>query len=347
MPTDQQRIEDAGDGLSRRQVLARGAVAAGIVWAAPVIRTASAYATSAAGTERPCTKFFLVYLDVFGPRPVRFVNPENGYDELPSADVIAQFRTGEPEPSTTTTSSTSTTTTSSTSSTTTSSTSSTSTTSTTTTTTTLPFKDPTAGLGLFPDDEASVDPRDKDKKKNKKKDKDRDKKRKTTSSTNPDEEENEDANALGDAAPDGSDPLAPLVDDLGLFPDETGAGDPAAAAAAAALPDDLPPGLKDWLEDNPDVPVRYPEVPPMLTQSGEAAWAVLLPEVDSGPSPATHQCRAVKGWAQAGEKYAEFYVDPDPFTVEEVGRRLIFPNPVLDDAEPGLVDNVFVVYCCP
>src|SRR4249919_688822 len=142
MANDQQRTDDTGDGLSRRQVLARGAVAAGIVWAAPVIRSASAYATSAAGTERPCSKFYLVCIDQLGARPVRFIDDSQGYDEMPSDAVIARFRPiPEPAPtSSTTTSSTSTTTTSSTSSTTTSSTSSTTTSSTSTTTTTKPFK---------------------------------------------------------------------------------------------------------------------------------------------------------------------------------------------------------------
>lgn len=53
-----------GSGLSRRQLLARGAIAGGLVWAAPVIRTTAAYATTANGTELPCTDFFMV---VIGP----------------------------------------------------------------------------------------------------------------------------------------------------------------------------------------------------------------------------------------------------------------------------------------
>ncbi len=49
-----------GTGLSRRQVLTRGAVAAGVVWAAPIIRTTAAYATG--GTEIPCLNFYFVVI---------------------------------------------------------------------------------------------------------------------------------------------------------------------------------------------------------------------------------------------------------------------------------------------
>ena len=157
MANDEQGTDGPAEGLSRRQVLARGAVAAGIVWAAPVIRTASAYATSAAGTERPCSKFYLVCIDQLGARPVRFVDSVQGLrrdavgrDHRP---VPSDRRAGPAEhhdhehvehhhDS-------------STSSTTTTSTSSTTTTSTSTTTTTKPFKDPTKGIGLFPGDEAT------------------------------------------------------------------------------------------------------------------------------------------------------------------------------------------------
>src|SRR3954468_2274158 len=108
MPADSERIDEGG--LSRRQILARGAVAAGVVWAAPVIRTASAYATSSAGTERPCINFYLVAVDPLGIRPVRFSPPSPfGYDDVP-ADVAAAAAAA----TTTTTSSTSTTSTSTT-----------------------------------------------------------------------------------------------------------------------------------------------------------------------------------------------------------------------------------------
>ena len=53
-------------GVSRRQILARSAVAAGVVWAAPVVRTASAYAVTAAGTTRPCTQFYVCGLSLAG-----------------------------------------------------------------------------------------------------------------------------------------------------------------------------------------------------------------------------------------------------------------------------------------
>jgi len=50
-------------GISRRQLLARGAVAAGVAWAAPVIRMSTAYAAASDGTERPATRFFAVAID--------------------------------------------------------------------------------------------------------------------------------------------------------------------------------------------------------------------------------------------------------------------------------------------
>src|SRR4029078_6521092 len=83
----------------------------------------------------------------------------------------------------------------------------------------------------------------------------------------------------------------------------------AAASAQAGTPDALPPGIKRWLEDNPDVPVRYPTDAPMVTQTSDQAWAILLRPVD-GPDPLTHQCRVVNGWATAQGKHAEFFLDP-------------------------------------
>jgi hypothetical protein len=307
MPADSERSEE--HGLSRRQVLARGAVAAGVVWAAPVIRTATAYATSAAGTERPCTNFYTVCIDPLGVRPVRFPANLHGYDDI-SADAAASVST------TTSTSTTSTSTTST-------STSTTSTSTTTTTTAPPPPSDPAAAA-------KAAD------------------------------------NAAAEAA--ASTTTAPPVDDLGLFPDTTttttpAPGAPPAApvdphqaelaaaqgAQAAGTPDNIPPGIKDWLSRNPDVPVRYPDVLPELTQTNDEAWAVTLAEVD-GPDPLTHQCRAVQGWAQCRGKYAEFYVDPNPADSSDAGRRLIFPNPLADhlNSDPAaLIENLIFVYCCP
>jgi hypothetical protein len=85
----------------------------------------------------------------------------------------------------------------------------------------------------------------------------------------------------------------------------------------------------------------------MLTQSGDQAWAVLIPEVKGGPSPLTHQCRSVKGWSQVGDSHAEYYVDPNPILPIEEGRRIIFPNPRFEAEKPELIERVFLVYCCP
>lgn len=57
---------EASGGLSRRQLLTRGAVAGGLVWAAPIIRTTAAYATTANGTERPCINFYMVVINPAG-----------------------------------------------------------------------------------------------------------------------------------------------------------------------------------------------------------------------------------------------------------------------------------------
>lgn len=336
MATDQQGTETSAAGLSRRQVLARGAVAAGVVWAAPVIRTATAYATSAAGTERPCTKFYLVCIDKLGPRPVRFLDSNDRYDEMPADSVLARFRPVDELPTTTTsTSTTSSTTASSTSSTTTTSTSSTSTTttsSTTTTTTTRPFRDPTAGTGVFPGDESTSGSTPKSKhKKKKKKPGEPESTTTTTTTTTPD-----------GLTPDESAAATPAPgDDLGLFsnPNAPAAADTTVVPVADVLPD----GIKKWLDDNSAVPLRYPDIPPMLTQTGDDAWAVLLPAVKGGPDPSTHQCRGVKGWAQAGDHDGEFYVDPNALG-DEQGLRLIFPNPT---DKPGAIERLFLVYCCP
>ena len=69
-----------------------------------------------------------------------------------------------------------------------------------------------------------------------------------------------------------------------------------------------------------------------------------------GPDPLTHQCRGVKGWAQVKGEYAEFYLDPDPELLDEIGRRMIFPNPRAEDliSDPSLlIENVIFVFCCP
>lgn len=93
---------DAPSGWSRRQLLARGAVAAGVVWAAPVIRSTAAYATTNNGTERPCINFYFVVIKPTGKcrppiipkglpgydgdaRPV-FTDPDTGEDLLHGVD---------------------------------------------------------------------------------------------------------------------------------------------------------------------------------------------------------------------------------------------------------------------
>jgi hypothetical protein len=159
--------EAAPSGLSRRQLLTRGAIAGGLVWAAPVIRSTAAYATTANGTEIPCSNFFMVVI-----------------------------------------------------------------------------------------------------------------------------------------TPDGQVHQAPANHDE----------------------HSLPPAIRQWFSDNPDVVVQFPQVPPLLTQNDGQLWAVLLPEV-TGPNAAGRQCRMVLGWGRKGNSFAEGYVDPNPQLAIEVGRRLLFPCP--------------------
>ncbi len=72
MPADQETTD--ARGLTRRQLVTRGAIVGGLVWAAPVIRTTAAYATTANGTERPCQNFYMVVINPAGhvlPAPAR------------------------------------------------------------------------------------------------------------------------------------------------------------------------------------------------------------------------------------------------------------------------------------
>src|SRR5689334_9064041 len=64
MPAEQESTDTGG--LTRRQLVTRGAIAGGLVWAAPVIRTTAAYATTANGTERPCQNFYMVVINPDG-----------------------------------------------------------------------------------------------------------------------------------------------------------------------------------------------------------------------------------------------------------------------------------------
>ena len=91
----------------------------------------------------------------------------------------------------------------------------------------------------------------------------------------------------------------------------------------------IPTAIRQWFRDNPDVVVEFPAGGglPLLTQTSDEAWAVLLPEV-TGPNAAGRQCRMVIGWGRKGNKghrFAEGYVDPNPPLAIQVGRRLIFP----------------------
>lgn len=342
MPADSERNDE---GLSRRQVIARCAVAAGVVWAAPVIRSATAYATSSSGTERPCIKFFLVAIDALGVRPVRFApDSKLGYDDIPEdvlAAMAASTTTTTSTPSTSTTSTTTTTTTTKPAAPKASKQAPPTTTSSTTTTTRAPLPD------RGTDESASQFVAES-----------------TTTTTRPPATSRGSKGSSTPRRPSTAPATGSTVDDFGLFADPAAvapvapatAVDPrttlvaaATAAAQAGTPDSLPPGIRDWLEQNPDVPVQYPTEPPMLTQTGDAAWAVLLTPVD-GPDPLTHQCRGVKGWAQSKGKNAEFFVDPNPVISDEAGRRLIFPNPRVDDlaTDPSaLIDHVVFVFCCP
>ena len=164
-------------GWSRRQLLARSAVAAGVVWAAPVIRTTAAYATSAAGTERPCTQFFWCWIDMLGTREVRLQPTE-----------------GRPDP----------------------------------------------GRHHHPSPPRS-------------------RARPTRSRSTPTRSRARRAPPPPPRSRSSSKPAPPVPQTIG--------------------PDPLPPAVVLWQAENPDVPLSFAAIPPMLTQTSDQAWAVLIPEV--------------------------------------------------------------------
>ena len=90
----------------------------------------------------------------------------------------------------------------------------------------------------------------------------------------------------------------------------------------------VPPAIRQWFADNPDVPVNFParDQWPFLTQTTQDVWAVLLADV-TGPNASGRQCRMVLGWARKDRGFKEGYVDPNPPLAVEVGRRLLFPCP--------------------
>jgi|GEM_PF-4866091 hypothetical protein len=90
----------------------------------------------------------------------------------------------------------------------------------------------------------------------------------------------------------------------------------------------IPPAIQQWFTDNPGVTVAFPDRTqwPLLTQTSQDAWAILLSEV-TGPNAAGRQCRMVLGWARKDKNFKEGYVDPNPPLAVEVGRRLLFPCP--------------------
>jgi hypothetical protein len=90
MPGAHERAE--ASGLSRRQLIARGAIAGGLVWAAPVIRTTAAYATTANGTELPCAVFYMVVINPAGQ--MHAAPPNLNGHEVPAA--IRQWFTDNP-----------------------------------------------------------------------------------------------------------------------------------------------------------------------------------------------------------------------------------------------------------
>ena len=242
MPAEHERQDG---GWSRRQLLARSAVAAGVVWAAPVIRSTAAYATSAAGTERPCTQFFWCWIDLLGTREVRLEAIEG--HPLPAGTTtptIAKPRPSDAEPQ---------------------------------------HKHPLPGIVST-----------------------------TTSTTRP----------IVDKPP------PPIPQTIG--------------------PDPLPPGIVIWRAENPDVPLAFPTLPPMLTQTSDQAWAVLLPAV-TGANASARQCRLVRGIAHAGKDFLEGFVDPLPPIKEERGRRLLFPTPGFGepDNKGAVIDHLVLIYCCP
>jgi len=82
----------AGGGLSRRSLLARAAVAGGVVWAAPSIASSPAYADKGdpkkKGTEVPCTRFYAVRMTTHETVPI---DDDKKEDKHPLCPDISTF----------------------------------------------------------------------------------------------------------------------------------------------------------------------------------------------------------------------------------------------------------------
>jgi hypothetical protein len=101
---DEQEL--TANGLDRRQLLTRAAIAGGLVWAAPIIRTTAAYATTQNGTERPCINFYMVVISPSGQIRPAPGNPQahdvppairSWFRENPSVKVQFPAREGWPQ----------------------------------------------------------------------------------------------------------------------------------------------------------------------------------------------------------------------------------------------------------
>ncbi|HZJ26340.1 MAG TPA: hypothetical protein VFF40_04890 [Acidimicrobiia bacterium] len=286
-------------------MLVRGAAAAGVAWAAPVIRTTKAYATGASdGTERPCTHFYIVCINrknrswpmfpeersgfppSWKPEPVGNGWPKpwdgRGHPPWQSGAVAGGQANGSYEPSRTQTLTRS-------DSGATRSTSSGSGRAATSYTYEQPhgqagpgrsvgFTDapvvPTAGIS-----ESSV-------------------------VTSPDAKIRSDR-----SVPD--------------RPDDSQFG----SRIGADLPDPLPPPILDWIAANPGIKLENPKNEPVITQTGRDAWAALLPAPPHLPDWWARRCRLILGCYKNGNEFGgDAYPDPNPRDPDQHGRRLIFPT---------------------
>lgn len=331
MPESQ--LTGRGKGLSRRQVLARGAAAAGVAWAAPVIRTTRAYATGASdGTERPCTHFYIVCINrenrawpMFPGGTAKFPaswrpqpngngwpEPWNGFGHPPwqsgggdaGGNSGAHSRTGSGVVG---------------------SSSSQSANAGSSYTYRPPrgqaspgrsvrfTEAPDAGAALEEAARAAAEAASE---------------AETAAAAKVAADaasQAEEAPPTGRALPSGvvasadakirSDRSVPDRPDGAQFGSRIGAD----------LPDPLPPIILDWIAANPGVKLETPKNMPVISQTGRDGWACLLPAPPRLPDWWSRRCRLILGCYKNGNEFGgDAYADSNPRDPDQQGRRLIF-----------------------
>jgi hypothetical protein len=356
---ESERAERAG--LSRRQVLARGAAAAGVAWAAPVVRTTRAYATGASdGTERPCTHFYIVCINrknrcwpafpdeecdfppSWEPEPCGngWPKPWDGRGHPPwQSGGGSRADDGDRARAT-------------------HSTGSGSRRSGHEFTYTPPGRRAAPGRAVAfapePNDDGPADDGRADDGRADDGPVAHESTTTTTGASSGDSTSGRDSTSGTGPGPS-TDPTSgtgPAPSPAGVDPDAARkGGDPLDSRAPAArsrtsdtvpdrpdraqfgsvigadLPDPLPPPILDWIAANPGIKLETPRHDPVLTQTSSDAWACLLPAPPQLPDWWSRKCRLILGCYKNGNEFGgDAYADPNPRDPDQQGRRLIFPT---------------------